>query len=324
MTRAQAEGKRAAAMFPRDVVKRSNAAMFAMYAGDSDGAMRDAATALKMNPSYAKDYIVLGISKLAKDLPDEAAAEYERLRNLNARGASLAAMAQADMDLYQGRAREAAAVLAPAVEADFTAGLKGTAARKLVLMAEARMVDDRKAAQAALQRALQTSRQDGVLFSAARMLVDLDELGAKTISADLGNMFLPEPQSYGKLIESEIFLKHSNARDALRSAEQAKGLADTWIAHFDLGRAYLAAGQFVEASSEFELCLRRKGETAALFLDEIPTMRFLAPVYYYLGRAQEGLGSAAAKESFATYIALKSKGGQDLLLADAKRRASKL
>jgi len=78
----------------------------------------------------------------------------------------------------------------------------------------------------------------------------------------------------------------------------------------------------VEASSEFDLCLRRRGETPALFLDEITTIRFLAPVHYYLGLAREGLGSEAAKESFATYIALKGKGGQDLLLADARRRVS--
>jgi len=43
------------------------------------------------------------------------------------------------------------------------------------------------------------------------------------------------------------------------------------------------------------------------------------PVYYYLARAQEGLKSSAASESFKTFIDIKNSG-QDPLLADARRR----
>jgi hypothetical protein len=42
-------------------------------------------------------------------------------------------------------------------------------------------------------------------------------------------------------------------------------------------------------------------------------------VYYYLGRAQEGLNSPAAAESYKAFVAIKN-GGQDPLLADARRR----
>jgi hypothetical protein len=55
-------------------------------------------------------------------------------------------------------------------------------------------------------------------------------------------------------------------------------------------------------------------------LDEVPTYRLVPPVYYYLGRAQEGLKSPAAADSYKTFLAIKEKSGGDPLVADARRR----
>ena len=65
--------------------------------------------------------------------------------------------------------------------------------------------------------------------------------------------------------------------------------------------------------------MKRRGEATALFLDESPTYYLFPPVYYYLGRAQEGLKSSAASDSYNAFIAIKN-GGQDPLLADARGR----
>ena len=89
---------------------------------------------------------------------------------------------------------------------------------------------------------------------------------------------------------------------------------------FDLGRAYLAAGLFPEADSEFERCVKRRGEASAIFLDDQPTFRALPAVYYYLGRAQEGLKSPAATDSYKSYLAIKEKGDEAGFVADARRR----
>ena len=88
------------------------------------------------------------------------------------------------------------------------------------------------------------------------------------------------------------------------------------------GRAYLELGAFPEAHEEFERCLKRRGEAAALFVDEVPTWRFFPPVHYYLGRAQEGLKSPAAADSYRAFLAIKQKAdpGTDLLVDDARRR----
>jgi hypothetical protein len=42
-------------------------------------------------------------------------------------------------------------------------------------------------------------------------------------------------------------------------------MLDTWIGRFELGRAYIEAGAFTEADSEFDQCLKRRGEAIELF-----------------------------------------------------------
>ena len=101
-------------------------------------------------------------------------------------------------------------------------------------------------------------------------------------------------------------------------------LLDTWIGHFVLGRAYLEDGAFTEAHEELEVCLARRGEASALFVDEVPSFRYLPPVYYWLGRAQESLKSPAGADSYRAYLAIKQNAepGADPLIEDARRRLS--
>ena len=87
-----------------------------------------------------------------------------------------------------------------------------------------------------------------------------------------------------------------------------------------LGRAYLEATAFTEAYSELEICTKRRGEATAVFLDDVPSYSYLPPVYYYLGRAQEGLGSSGAAASYRRFVGLKAETGDDPLLLAARRR----
>ncbi len=77
-------------------------------------------------------------------------------------------------------------------------------------------------------------------------------------------------------------------------------LLDTWIGHFELGRAYLrATNQFAaKADSEFDRCLKRRGEALSLFLDEEPTYGYFPMVYYYQGRVREGLKNEGFAECY--------------------------
>ena len=124
------------------------------------------------------------------------------------------------------------------------------------------------------------------------------------------------------MIEGEALLRRGNARDALARFEDAKRLGDAWLVHFDRGQAYLQLGAFTEADADFEACAKRRGEATAVFLDDVPTFHYFPPVYYYLGRAQQGLGSANATDSYKQFLAIKTKGDGDPLVADARRRMS--
>jgi predicted Zn-dependent protease len=167
---------------------------------------------------------------------------------------------------------------------------------------------------------LALSHQDPIQFWAARAYIGANqESKAQAIAQEMGNALEADPQAYGKLIEGEIQLKHGKPQAALKLFLESRKLADTWMGRFDAGRAYVEAGVFAEAGSELDVCIKRRGEATALFLDESPTYHLFPPVYYYLGRAQQGLKSPAAAESYKTFISIKDSG-QDSLLADARRR----
>lgn len=75
------------------------------------------------------------------------------------------------------------------------------------------------------------------------------------------------------------------------------------------------------ASSEFDVCLKRRGEATSVFLDDVPSYHYYLPaVYYYQGHAREGLKSPGAGESYKAFLSIKEKGAGDPLVADAKKR----
>ena len=54
--------------------------------------------------------------------------------------------------------------------------------------------------------------------------------------------------------------QNGDPRQAIKALTEANTLLDTWIGRFDLGRAYLEAGLFTQADSEFDRCIKRRGE----------------------------------------------------------------
>jgi len=119
-------------------------------------------------------------------------------------------------------------------------------------------------------------------------------------------------------------LRRGDRSGAIKRFTDANTLMDTWIGRFDLGRAYVEAGAFAEATSEFDRCLARRGETLALLLDEAPTSAYFPPVYYYRARAEEGLGSSAAADSYRKFLAIQEKGDGSEMVQDAKKRLAAL
>ena len=139
-------------------------------------------------------------------------------------------------------------------------------------------------------------------------------------------MLQSQTRSYAKLILGNVALKEKRLGDALDALRDGQKRHDSWFAHLLLGRAYLDAGRSAEAVAEFEACVKRKGEASDVFFENLSTSRYLPPVYYWLGRAQESLGAApAAKTSYEQFVKLRAQSDPaDPLAADANQRLKKL
>jgi tetratricopeptide (TPR) repeat protein/predicted Ser/Thr protein kinase len=322
MARALAEGRRALTNYPGNALIRNNVAHYALYAGEFEQAAKEAQAVIQASPTYLKAYLAQALAELAQGKLAEAAATYGRLEATGPVGASFAASGLADLALYQGQPAEAAALLEKSIEVDLAVANAAAAGRKYVMLAQARLALGQKAqALAAADRAVAASKDVSTLFPAARLYIEAgQEAKARALAAELGKRLEADPQAYAKLIEGEILLKRGSAAEAIRSFQEAQKLADTWIGRFDLGRAYLAASAFPEADSELELCLKRRGEATEAYLNELPTYHYVPSVYYYLGRAQEGLKSPGAAESYKTFLAVKEKATHDPLVEEARRR----
>ena len=123
------------------------------------------------------------------------------------------------------------------------------------------------------------AREVETRFEAARLCVEIGELAdAETIVSDLASDLRTEAGSYAKIIEAGIALRRKSMRQGIKLLTEANELLDTWIGHFDLGRAYLEAGQFAQADSEFDRCIKRRCELLSRPPLQLPPPGLLLPV----------------------------------------------
>jgi tetratricopeptide (TPR) repeat protein len=305
-----------------DAIGLANLGLFSSYAGDFQNGERTAQRLLQLSPSFEYGYYSLAFAQLGQDQFPKAADTYRKLATVSALGASRASIGLADIDTYEGRFAEAVKSLTQGAAADVAAKRQDSAADKFVALAYTHLLLGQKpAAVAAAEKALANSKGVKVRFLAARTYVEAGELPkAQKIADSLAAEIQPEPQAYAKILAGEAALKRGSAGEAVKNFTDANNVLDTWIGRFDLGRAYLEAGAFTEADSEFDRCIKRRGETLALFLDEVPTFSYFPAVYYYQGRVREGLKSPGFADSYRSYLNIRGKSTDDPLVAEIHKR----
>ncbi len=320
--RALEEGRRSVEIYPKNLQNRNNVALYALYAGDYQTGARESAAVLKENPQFEKAYIATALSALGQEHPQDAQQAYEKLSQVSERGASMAAIGLADLAAIEGRLDEAVNVLRRGIAADEAAKRVEAAARKYADLAQDYVKLNRKVeAQRAADQAVAGTVDLGALIEAALAYVDA---GAPAKAAAIAGKFREkvgaENQVAAILIEGYAQLA-SAPLQAIDTLGKAQKTLDTWLGHLFLGRAYLGAKAAVEAQAEFETCLKRSGEAAAVFLDDVPTERLLPPVWYYLAQAEEFLDAGAAQESYRHFLAFETSGrGQDPLASAARSK----
>jgi eukaryotic-like serine/threonine-protein kinase len=320
MPRAVEETRKAVNILPKLATYHVNYALFSAYAGDFKTAAAEAKATEQLNPSYAYGYLAEAFADLGSEQIAQAGEVYQKITDINQ---TLGTAGSADLAVYQGRFKEAADMLQKGAAADSAGRKPDGAADKLAELGYTQLLrGDNAAALAAAKSALDLSKEVKTRFIAARIFAATGEASkAAEIAHGLSLELQLEPQAYAKLIEGEIALKKGDGRGAVKLFSEANNLLDTWMGRFDLGRAYLEMGAFTDADSEFDRCITRRGETLALFLDEVPTYGYFPQVYYYQGRVREGLKSEGFKESYKKYLEIRGAAGEDPLLAEVRRRA---
>ena len=330
MSGAQEMGRRASAIYPNNVLRRNNVALFAMYAGDFGNAEKLATDVLGINKNFEKAYVVTAMAQLATNRAPEAEATWQRLQAVSDVGRDFAAHGRSDLAIYEGRLTDASRILDEALAKPTANRSTTTTARLMTTLAKLRHLQGRDVDAVRLaEDALKTSSEQSIVLLAGRILIvsGKPERGSE-LAAQLAKKLDQQAQMFGRLLAGEVELKRGDPRAAVQDFNAAQKIIDTWIGHDALGRAYLDAGVYTDAQTEFDACLTRKGEATTVLIDDIPTFHVMAAARYYMGRAQEGQGSPAAKaaalESYKAFLAIKEKGDEQGLVADARRRVDSL
>ena len=130
-------------------------------------------------------------------------------------------------------------------------------------------------------------------------------------------------EAYAQVVKATTSLQRGRPAEALDELKEAQQLADLWIVRYLMGVAHIEALAYAAGLSELELCEKRRGEATAVFLDDIPTYRYLVPLSYWLGRAHHGLGARDASTGhFNRYLSLRS-AATDALAKDAAARLTR-
>jgi len=316
-------GRRAVDLNPRKIQTRFNLSWYALAASDFEVAAQEAQSMIDNNPSFYEVYVVLALADLALGKVDESITVYQELREINPIGESLAVLGLADIALYEGRLADAVRILEEGLEVDRKEGRTDFLGNKWSLLAQARLWGGNvaRAVQAA-DPAVALGKNIAAIFMSARVYIQAGEEGkALSLAEDLSRRLEPEPKAYAKLIEGEIKRKDGQIQEAITLFQEAQTLLDTWIGRCILGKAYLEIEAYPDAHNALDSCLTHNGEAASVFFDDTPTYHVVAPIQYYIGRAQEGLGSLAAADSYRNFLAIKEKADwDDPLVKDARQR----
>ncbi|MGI9204889.1 MAG: tetratricopeptide repeat protein [Woeseiaceae bacterium] len=308
-------------LYPNSAMYQTNYALYAMYASDFEAAEAESRKVLASQPDYYKAWLPIAVSALvAQDLP-AAVQSYESMAASNELAATSAALGIADSQIYAGQFGSARKVLQQSIDAGIESGNQyGTATLYSALSYAYESEGDIQSAVAAIEEGLAVSGgEPWVVPAALTYLAAGDKASASAIAAELVQELQPQSRAYGMLIEGLLSQQDGDNIEAIEKLTAAVELADLWLVRFYLGQVYLEGGHSAEALDEFTICDGRRGEAASMFLDDFPTYRYVAPLHYWLARAQRELGMAdAAAKNIERFLTLRPNGGA--LVDDAKQQ----
>jgi serine/threonine-protein kinase len=326
--KAMEHGRLSVELYPKNARSHMNYAIYAMFTGDLKTAETEARTALELGKGQYKAYLPLAAVAFASSDTAGMRSAYEGMRSSGSLGASMAAHGLADLAMYEGRWTDAEKLLLDGLAADEKSNDRLARAAKLIALAEVHLAQNRTPqAIRAAQDAMSITREDVTIVPAALLLLRAGRRAeAQAIASELGQRLQRRSRAYGAIVEAEIARSARRFGEAKDAFERAQKLADLWLGRFLLGGMYVDSEQYASAQAELGLADNRRGEATAVFLDDVPSFRYLATLPYWLGRSQEGVNKAspAAAENYRKFLTLRSEDSRDPLAADARKRLAAL
>ena len=319
--KARAHGEKILNIYPDRTIFRSNYALYAMYATDFDTADEQARLVVEQDDAFYKGYLPQAIAALDSGDIAGAAAAYEHMKKGGARGTSLAYVGFADANVYSGKFAAALVMLEQGIAADSANGNQRAMATSNIIKAQVLMEQGKiPEALEAAHRALELDEGDATSVPAAMLFIAAgDDESAGAIVERLSSQLQPQRRAYGGMLVALQELAAGNTVNAVDKLNAALELSDLWLIRLQLGKAYLQAGYAAEAMAEFEAARSRRGEASAVFLDDVPTYRYLAELPYWTALAQFDIGMTdAARQNLESFLELRPNGG--ILVADAQQR----
>jgi Tfp pilus assembly protein PilF len=317
--RASATGRRAvlAAPSPRHY---QNLALYSLYAGDRITAKEHAAKALSLSPRMALAYIPLAVDAALADNFTEAASVYERLARSGARGAAIATVGLSDLAAFRGDNADARQRARQAIGAEAKGNALAVAALHLIEAETAALGGETAIASRSARAALAADGSETVVFRAAEILARsgfpedsrryLDALAAKRN---------PAAQWYRRLLAARL----AGGTDAgpVNELESALRTEPTmWLAYYGTGVMQLERGDAAAALRHFHWCVEHQGAAFSVYLDDLPTLRYLAQARYWRARALEAARDARAAAAYEEFVRGRLGTAEDVLALDAQRR----
>jgi tetratricopeptide (TPR) repeat protein len=309
---ALAEGQKVLQVYPNVAIYRGNYVLYAMYAGDFGTAVGEAQKLLESEPGYFKAWLPIAAQALSALDMDGARRAYESMKATGEQGTATANLGLADTAIFSGDFQQARSILEAEVEKDIGSGNQYVAAAKYIAVADSYASEgNAESAAEAATKALGVSDSEPWIISAALTYLAAGRPEqAQSIADRLSGELQPQSRAYGMMIKGLMASQQGRHVEAIETLTQGIALADLWLLRYGLGKVYVAAGYHAEALDELMNCLDRHGEATSLFLDDLPTYRYMAPLRYWLGVAQDGLGmKAAAAKSFQSFLTLRPNGG---------------
>lgn len=316
------QGAKLLDIYPGSIMGRSNYALYAMYASDFDTAVEEAAKVREQDPAYFKAWLPVAVEALANGDIAAARDAYRNMLPAGVRGEMTGQLGLADAAIYAGNFDGARELFTAGIELAEAAGSQYFLATMRIGLAEALYLagSDKKDVIATVDSALEASGGLSRQVPAALLYLAVGEVeGAAAIGQELGRSLQSQSRAYAALIGGLVALQEDDFVNAIESITAGLALADLWLLRFYRGVAYTEAGFAAEALDDFNACFERRGEASAVFLDDLPTWRYMAELPYWQGRSQLELGMLHdARQNLSAFLARRPEG--DPLALDARQR----